>query len=343
MPPKRNGMSAAAIEQPIKQRVTEALAAQENNRNNGNPHNSDSYSTGGGERTTRHCTYKDFLNCQLLNFKGTERVIGLVHYALTWWNSHVRTVGHDAAYGMPWKTLKKMMTEAYYPRSKIKKLETELWNLTVKEWFPDESDKVEKYVRGLPDNIQGNVMSARPKMLQKAIELATSLMDQKVHNYAARQADNKRRMDNNPRENNVQQPPYKRQDVARAYTVGLSEKKEYAGTLPLCNKCKLHHNGPCTVKCANYKKVGHMTRDCRSLIAAADQRTLTFFECGNQGHYRSECPRLKNQNCGNQTGNGEARGKVYALGEGETDQDPNNITNNIDARREIFLVLPSET
>ncbi|GKB07779.1 putative reverse transcriptase domain-containing protein [Tanacetum coccineum] len=45
--------------------------------------------------------------------------------ALTWWNSHVRTVGHDAAYGMPWKTLMKMMTENYYPRSEIKKLETE--------------------------------------------------------------------------------------------------------------------------------------------------------------------------------------------------------------------------
>ncbi|GKC53179.1 hypothetical protein Tco_1075924 [Tanacetum coccineum] len=26
--------------------------------------------------------------------------------ALTWWNSHIKTVGNDAAYGMPWKTLK---------------------------------------------------------------------------------------------------------------------------------------------------------------------------------------------------------------------------------------------
>ncbi|GKD20626.1 hypothetical protein Tco_1222329, partial [Tanacetum coccineum] len=43
----------------------------------------------------------------------------------------------------------------------------------------------------------------------------------------------------------------------QAYTVGPSEKKEYDGTLPLCNKCKLHYNGPCTVKYANYKKVGH--------------------------------------------------------------------------------------
>ncbi|GKE48318.1 hypothetical protein Tco_1479576, partial [Tanacetum coccineum] len=66
-------------------------------------------------------------------------------------------------------------------------------------------------------------------------------------------------MDNNPRDDHVQQPPYKRKNVARAYNAGPIEKKEYAGTLHLCNKCKLHHNRPCTVKCGNCKKVGHMT------------------------------------------------------------------------------------
>ncbi|GJZ41917.1 reverse transcriptase domain-containing protein [Tanacetum coccineum] len=65
--------------------------------------------------------------------------------------------------------------------------------------------------------------------------------------------------------------------------------------------------------------------------ATGNQRNLTCFECGNQRHYRSECPRLKNQNCGNQTGNGKARGRVYALRGGETDQDPNNIVDDIDA------------
>ncbi|GKC35603.1 hypothetical protein Tco_1047987 [Tanacetum coccineum] len=57
-----------------------------------------------------------------------------------------------------------------------------------------------------------------------------------VRAYADRQADNKRRMNNNSRDNNAQQLPYKRQNVARAYSVGPSEKKEYARTLPLCNK-----------------------------------------------------------------------------------------------------------
>ncbi|GJT73676.1 putative reverse transcriptase domain-containing protein, partial [Tanacetum coccineum] len=52
--------------------------------------------------------------------------------ALTWWNSYIRNVGHDAAYGMPWKTLLTMMTKAYRSRSEIKKLETEFYNLTMK-------------------------------------------------------------------------------------------------------------------------------------------------------------------------------------------------------------------
>nr|GFB31735.1 putative reverse transcriptase domain-containing protein [Tanacetum cinerariifolium] len=56
----------------------------------------------------------------------------LLNSALTWWNSHVRTVGHDAAYEMSMKDLMKMTTKAYCPKNEIQKLESELWNLTVK-------------------------------------------------------------------------------------------------------------------------------------------------------------------------------------------------------------------
>nr|GEV52074.1 hypothetical protein [Tanacetum cinerariifolium] len=124
-----------------------------------------------------------------------------------------KTVRHEVAYEMTWKSLMKMMIEAYCSRSEIKKM------------VPKESDKVEKYTGGLPDNIQGNVMSARPKMLQEAIELANSLIDQKVRAYAARQANNKTRMDNSPKENHVQQPPYKRNGEARrrVYALGGGE------------------------------------------------------------------------------------------------------------------------
>ncbi|GKB32485.1 putative reverse transcriptase domain-containing protein [Tanacetum coccineum] len=52
----------------------------------------------------------------------------------------------------------------------------------------------------------------------------------------------------------------------------------------------------------------------------------TCYECRRQGHYKSKCSKLKNQNRGNQAGNGEARGRVYALGGGEANQDPNVVT-----------------
>ncbi|GJR98524.1 hypothetical protein Tco_0270698 [Tanacetum coccineum] len=152
----------------------------------------------------------------------------LIGVALTWWNSHVKTVGHDAAYGMPWKTLIKMMTDKYCPHSEIKKLEIEISNLKVKG-----IDVVEKYVGGLPNMIQGSVMASKPKTMQEAIEIANDLMDQKVRAYAERQAKNKRKFNNN---NQAQQQPPKKQSVAIAYTAGSCERKEYAGTLPLCNR-----------------------------------------------------------------------------------------------------------
>nr|GEX11658.1 reverse transcriptase domain-containing protein [Tanacetum cinerariifolium] len=85
--------------------------------------------------------------------------LGRIH---TLKNLHVKTVGHDVAYGMPWKTLKKMMTDKYYPRGEIKKPEIKLWNLKVKGF-----NKVKKYVGGLPDVIQGSVMGHYKKDCQK--------------------------------------------------------------------------------------------------------------------------------------------------------------------------------
>nr|GFC32086.1 hypothetical protein [Tanacetum cinerariifolium] len=143
--------------------------------------------------------------------------------ALTWLKSHVKTVDHDAAYSVPWNILMKMMTAKYCPRNEIKKLEMEIWKLKVKE-----SDKIEKYVVGLPDMIHGSVMASKPKTMQDGIEFATKLMDKKIRTLAERQIGNKRKQDDN------QQQPPKKKGAAIAYTTGSSERKEYAGTLPLC-------------------------------------------------------------------------------------------------------------
>ncbi|GJR08998.1 reverse transcriptase domain-containing protein [Tanacetum coccineum] len=267
--------------------------------------------------------------------------------ALTWWNSHVRIVGHDVAYAMTWIDLRKKMTDKYCPRNEIKKLETELWNLKVKgtdvtgynqrfqelallcvRMFPEESDKVERYVGGLPDMIHGSVVASKPKTMQEATEMATELMDKKISTFAERQAENKRKLDNN---HQAQQQLPKRQNVVQAYAAVTGEKDTYAGTQPSINKFKFYHNGPCTVKCANCKRVGHLTRDCWSSAATNNQRTLTCYECGNQGHYKSDCPKLKNRNHGNQAEGTGTHGMVLALGGGETDQDPNNIEDEIEA------------
>nr|GEV45008.1 hypothetical protein [Tanacetum cinerariifolium] len=125
---------------------------------------------------------------------------------------------------------------------------------------PKEEDRVEKFIRGLLDNIQGNVIAADPTRLQGAIRIANKLMDQKFKGYA----ENKRKFDNSQKDNCGQQPPFKRQNVARSYMAGNNERRIYNGPLPLCNKCKFHHEGPCTVRCGKCNKVGHLTWDCKA-------------------------------------------------------------------------------
>nr|GEW36834.1 reverse transcriptase domain-containing protein [Tanacetum cinerariifolium] len=140
----------------------------------------------------------------------------------------------------------------------------------------EEEDRVKKYIRGLPDNIQGNVIDAEPTRLQDAVCIANSLMDQKLKCYAMKNAENKR----------------------------SNEKRGYARPLPYCSKCKLHHEGQCTVKCRKCNKVRHMANDCKNAVvvpttqraSVVNQRVPTCFERGRQGHYRNECPKLKNQN-----------------------------------------------
>ncbi|GKF41706.1 hypothetical protein Tco_0125048 [Tanacetum coccineum] len=111
--------------------------------------------------------------------------------------------------------------------------------------FHEESDEVEKYAGSLPDMIQGSVMASKPKKMQDAIE----------------------KFEDTSRNNQNQQHPFKRHNVARAYTAGPGEKKVYGGSKPLCPKCNYHHEGQCTPKCNKYKKVGHLARDCRGVAA----------------------------------------------------------------------------
>nr|GEU49171.1 reverse transcriptase domain-containing protein [Tanacetum cinerariifolium] len=233
---------------------------------------------------------------------GLKRPVQPARAALTWWNGHVRTLGHEAAYAMTWGTLKKKMTDKYCPKGEIKKLEIELWNLRVKgnnvaaytqrfqelalmctKFLADETKKVDKYISGLPDNIHGNVMSVRPKTLDETIELTNDLMDQKLRTYAERQNENKRKTDNNQ-----QQQPHKKQNVTRAYTASPGKKKVYTGDLPLCTKCNYHHIEQCAPKCVKCKMYGHTTMDHRSFISTTFSALIGITPTTLENHYDVE-------------------------------------------------------
>ncbi|GJR05714.1 putative reverse transcriptase domain-containing protein [Tanacetum coccineum] len=259
----------------------------------------------------RPCFYADFIKCQPLNFKGTEGVVGL-----TRWIEKMESVFNISGYAIE-NQVKGNDVPAYTERFQ------EL-TLICTKFVANETEKVDKYISGLPDNIYGHVKSARPKKLDETIELANDLMDQKLYTYAKRQSDNKRKADDSSRNNHGhQQQPFKRQDVATVYNMGTGEKKPYGGSLPKCTKCHLHHNGPCTQRCHKCNKIGHFARDCRSTgntnVAntqkgnGAAPKGNGCFECGAPGHFKRDCPKLKNKD----GGNGNAQGWVYAVGNAE--------------------------
>ncbi|GJU29168.1 putative reverse transcriptase domain-containing protein [Tanacetum coccineum] len=201
-------------------------------------------------------------NCEE-NYKVKYATCTLLDNALTWWNSHMKRVGIDAAYTMTWKKLMKMMTKLA---------------LLCPKMVPGEEEKIE------------------------------SLMDQKVHDIATRDADNKRKWEDEQEENHCQQQN-KRQEVGRVYVARTSNKTGYAGILPLCDKCKLHHHGPCPVKCGNCKKVGHQARDCWTTTS------VTCYGCGGKEHTKRYCLRSENQN-----GDEEARQNLNIVTRSEDEE-----------------------
>ncbi|GKA20760.1 hypothetical protein Tco_0700749 [Tanacetum coccineum] len=149
----------AQLQAMIEQGVTATLAARDANRNT---NSDDSHNSGTGvrrtEQTARECTYTDFLKCQPLNFKGTKGVSGLSQW--------------------------------------FERMESEL-ALLCGRIFLEESDKIEKYVGGLPDMIHGSVVASKPKTMQEAVEIAIELIDKKIRTFAECQTESKRKQDDN--------------------------------------------------------------------------------------------------------------------------------------------------
>nr|GEZ08768.1 reverse transcriptase domain-containing protein [Tanacetum cinerariifolium] len=200
MAPKRTStsvvqtMTQAAIRKLVTDSVAIALEAQATNMANADNTNRN---TGPREAPgARKSIYKEFMRCQPFNLKvfshsnyieecKVKFATGtLTKEALSWWNSFAQPIGIEKAY------------KKYFPRTEIKKMEDEFYNLTVKRndlktyirrfqelvvlcptMVPYSKKMIEVFIGGLPRSIEGNVTILKPQTLEEAITITQRLMD----------------------------------------------------------------------------------------------------------------------------------------------------------------------
>ncbi|GJR50012.1 reverse transcriptase domain-containing protein [Tanacetum coccineum] len=149
-------MSRPAIKKLVADSVSAALEAQA-----ANMANTDNTTRPREAPVARQCSYKEFMSCQPINFKGTEGAVGLIRWfertesvfshsnctkdykvkfatgtltkeALSWWNSFSQPIGIEEAYKITWVEFKKLLIKKYCPRTEVQKMEDEFYHLTVK-------------------------------------------------------------------------------------------------------------------------------------------------------------------------------------------------------------------
>ncbi|GKD60675.1 reverse transcriptase domain-containing protein [Tanacetum coccineum] len=345
MPPKRTStsdtpaMTQAAIRKLVADSVIAVLEAQAATMAGTSNPNRNTGPT--GTHVAKTGNYKEIISYQPFYFNGTEGAVGLIRWfertesvfsrskcdeenkvtfatgtltndALSWWNAYAQPMGVNQANQITWTELKRLLTNKYCPRTEVKKMEDEFYNLTVKgndlkpyvrriqelavlcpNMVPNTEKLLEAFIGGLPRNIEGNVTALKPQTLEEAINTAQRLMNQVTkHTPVQVSSDHKRKFDdirtfnnntnyrnNNYRNtnnhyNNHKPQQNRRQEAVKAYVATPAENNRYAGNLPLCKRCNLHHTGPCTVKCNICNKVGHLTKNCQNKRPATGSNQL---------------------------------------------------------------------
>ncbi|GJS45186.1 putative reverse transcriptase domain-containing protein [Tanacetum coccineum] len=360
MPPKSAPMTQVAMCRLIKESVDAAIAA-ERERKAKVRNDASGFGPARGQDTALAVRAIELRRW----FEKTESVFGIsecaegkkVRFAaatlegpaLTWWNSKVATLGLENVNQMPWTEMKQLMTAEFCPIEEIQRLENELWNLKVKEYdivaytqrfnelalmcprmVEPERVKVDAYIRGLTDNIKGEVTSSKPANLSEAVRMAHKLMEQKSQARNERILEGKKRKwenhqggnssgKGNQKDNLCQTlQNNQKQGNARAMVTAPTDRK-----LPLCERCFTRHVGPCTIKCHKCGKIGHKSRYCKEKNVATGANTQpipTCYDCGEQGHTRNRCPKkVKQEEVG------EVRSRAYAIKDAEP-KGPNVVT-----------------
>ncbi|GKA43055.1 putative reverse transcriptase domain-containing protein [Tanacetum coccineum] len=370
MAPKRTStsvaptMTQAAIRKLVTDSIAAALEAQTATMANADNTNRNTGQSGTlvARKLFLRSNYTD--DCKVKFATGT-----LTEEALSWWNSFAQPIGIDEAYKITWSKFKQLLINKYYPRTEIKKMEDEFYNLTVKgndlktyirrfqeltvlcpTMVSNSKKLMEVFIGGLPRSIEGNVTASKPQTLEEAITITQRLMDQVTkHNSVQGTNDHKRKFDdrrtftnnnyhynlnnNSNRNNDHQQQQNRRQETVRAYAVTPTENNRYTGSLPLCKKCTLHHRGPCTVKCQTCNKVDLLTRNHRNKGPATESNLqpvfVTCHACEEKGHYKSQCPKANNN----------AHGRAYLLKDKNAHQDPNIVTGTFFLNQHLARVL----
>ncbi|GJT35867.1 putative reverse transcriptase domain-containing protein [Tanacetum coccineum] len=167
--------------------------------------------------------------------------------------------------------------------------------------------------------------------MNEVVRMAHKLMEQKLQAKNERVLErNKRKWENfhdgnssrsHVKEDSRHQQSTQKKGNARSMVTAPSEGNTTVKKLPLCERCLVHHEGKCTIKCHKCGKVGHKMKYCKEKNVATGANALpvwTCCDCGEPGHKRNQCPNKVKQEVG------EARGRVYALKEAEP-QGPNVV------------------